>query len=516
MQRLKKISYLLVILLIIGLITGCENNISTKENTVPIDNSFISMEDEALITYEVPKSLPHIVVDQLGYLPNENKLVFFYGDMIPENFKVIDVSNNNTVYTGEVIDRGYNEEYKSNIGIGDFTIINAEGEYEIEAPLLGKSYRFSVKNDLYKEIFNEVCRIYYYNRCGTTITENLAGKNAHNACHTGYSVLRDDMTVHKEVQGGWHQDGTGSQNIIAASNVLANIMISYELYPKAFTDDTNIPESGNEIPDILDEIRYEVEWFLKMQDDTSGAVYSGITVNDTNNKVVSYVENPTIDSTYAFSMALAKFSYIYQKYDKKFATICLQAADRAWKYASLNEKDTDSESEYKLPAAAEIYRASGLKDCKDFLDKYFDEEFTNDVSGIKYYGWFTYLNTTQKVDVDVCEKLIGIIMKQSEEISTLSRESAFLVPCDLEQLNNTDLLDKMMNMILVDYVITNHEYDTIIENYLHYFLGRNLLSVSYIDNTGTNNYININESMGIMKQFENNSKLLFLLSKVNS
>ena len=53
-----------------------------------------------------------------------------------------------------------------------------------------------------------------------------------------------------------------------------------------------------------------------------------------------------------------------------------------------------------------------------------------------------------------------------------------------------------------------------LEHNLHYFLGRNEKSISYIDNVGEGNYRTIDESMGIMKQFEANSKLIFMLSEI--
>ena len=72
----------------------------------------------------------------------------------------------------------------------------------------------------------------------------------------------------------------------------------------------------------------------------------------------------------------------------------------------------------------------------------------------------------------------------------------------------------MMYLTMIDHVITNHEYETIIENHLHYFMGRNAKAISYIDNVGERNYKEIDESLGIMKQFEADSKLIFMLSEI--
>jgi len=492
-------------------LTGCAEA-STKDLKATYEEP-LSMEQEADLTYEVPISSPHILVDQLGYLPNSNKQVFFFGEVLPSRFAVFDAETKTQVYTGVPEVRGYNDEYGCYVASGDFTEVTKEGHYYIKADMLGTSYEFDIQDGIYEQLFKEALKSYYYNRCGVTLTEDMAGVNAHNACHTMSAFLRSDITVTMDMTAGWHEDETGSKSVVDSVYPLSVLMLAYEIYPGSFDDALNIPESGNSIPDILDEIKYEIDWLLKMQDENTGAVYSALTINDSNNKSIAYVEEPGIDSTYAFAYVLSKFSYIYQQFDKEYATKCLRASDRAWKYAELNETE---ESDYKFAAATEIYRASGSKKCKAFLDQYLsDPENLSFKDGIGYFGQITYLNTTQEVDLDICSQLMKSIMKRAEEISAESKTGAFLVPADASQSNNSSLLNYMTIMILVDYVITNHEYDTIIENYLHFFLGRNLKAISYLDGAGTNNYININDSLGIMKRFDDDASLVFLLSEIN-
>ena len=67
---------------------------------------------------------------------------------------------------------------------------------------------------------------------------------------------------------------------------------------------------------------------------------------------------------------------------------------------------------------------------------------------------------------------------------------------------------------MVDYMIANHEYESLIENHLHYFLGRNPQAICYINNIGIGNGRPSDDGMGIMKQFEADSKLIFMLSEI--
>ncbi len=528
----KRVVSVLTIGILIGFLTGCEASLPEEKKPEEATDlavgdetpeaSFISMEEVPVLDYDVPKSLPHILIDQLGYTPGSEKVAIFFGEELPKTFEVKNVSDGSTAYEGKIENVRYSELYRAKIGYGDFSSLKEEGQYSISAKLLGSSYEFSVEEDLYDELFREACRTFYYNRCGMTLTEILAGENAHNACHTDEAVLRKDMTVRVDVTGGWHQDGSGSKNIAQAAAGITNLLLSYEIFPGAFDDASRIPESGNGVPDILDEIKYETDWMLKMQDNATGAVYSAVTVNLSQDKrsYLSYVEDPTVDAAYAYAAVLSKFSFLYQDFDRDYATVCLKAADRAWKYALLSErnaKEPVEESLWKFPAAAEIYRASASKDCERFLNEYLEKApYSEGIDNTSFYGYVTYLNTRQKVNTRICEDLIRVIMQRAEDISADSRAAVFSVPASTDQTNNAQLLNNMMTMTLVDHIISNHEYDTIIENYMHYFLGRNAMSVVYLDHVGSFSYRELHEGLGLMKQFDTDSMLIFMLSKIKT
>ena len=194
-------------------------------------------------------------------------------------------------------------------------------------------------------------------------------------------------------------------------------------------------------------------------------------------------------------MCLARFSYLYQDYDREYAMTCLKAAERAFKYALVNQTD-DVQDSWRFAAAAELYRVSGQQECRYYLEKYLEEELKNEQEQEGdlpcFLGSVTYLMTRR----------------------TVNRE--FYVQANEDQTNHSELLQKMLWMATVNYIITNHEYETIIENHLHYFMGRNKLSISYIDDVGIRNYKDYNESLGIMNQFDADSRLIFMLGEIIS
>ena len=477
-----------------------------------------SMEKEPDLAYEVPESSPNILVNQLGYITGRNKTAFFNSKELPTEFYVINEDTRETVLIGVTEDEIYQEEKGEYFGYGDFSALTKPGTYYLEAPFLGRSYSFQVGDDLHAQVFREACRQYYYNRCGMSLTNEFAGERAHNACHTGNAVLREDISVSLDVMGGWHQDEVGSKDVPMAAKSIGVMLLALELYADSFGDDMGIPESGNGIPDILDEVRYEIEWLLKMQDPATGAVYEGVTVYEQGGGKgpVSYVEPGEIESTKAFAAVLAKFSYLYQNYEKDYAQECLKASDRAWKYVELNKgEETEDPDPWKLAAAAELYRASGLYSCHRYIKDYFRKDRpSEELDEVTFWGYVTYISTKQQVSLGICEEITKEIMQKTEEIVESAKSSMYFVEEGEGNEHNHKLLQNMMYLTMVDYMIANHEYDSVIENHFHYLMGRNPQAVCYIDDVGENNYRQIDETLGIMKQFDADSKFIFMLSKI--
>jgi endoglucanase len=104
----------------------------------------------------------------------------------------------------------------------------------------------------------------------------------------------------------------------------------------------------------------------------------------------------------------------------------------------------------------------------------------------------------------------------AQDISARARLSQYLTAGNEKQDNNSELLTDMFFLSIVNHIITNHEYGTVIENHLHYLMGRNSDGISYIDEVGALNYRDIDNRLGIMNQFGLNSKLVFMLSEIKS
>ena len=89
------------------------------------------------------------------------------------------------------------------------------------------------------------------------------------------------------------------------------------------------------------------------------------------------------------------------------------------------------------------------------------------------YGTVTYLTTRSTVDVGQCEVIMKQLMNCAEDISSRARASVYFTEGNADYSNTKELLWNMVILSVADYVITNHEYATVIENHQHFFLGCN-------------------------------------------
>lgn len=514
----KKYLYKMIpILLSAALLTACtelENLSSPANGQQTKEDEIVSLGLAPEFDYEVPVNLPNIIVNQVGYAVNSNKVAVFRGEVLPDTYDLINAETEEIVYTGTIKEKGYNETTGENISYGDFTDFTIPGNYYLQTDIVGRSYSFIIAQDPYAAIFDAALKQYYYSRCGLTLSTELAGGAAHNACHTKLAELKDDTAVQLDMSGGWHIDESGIRNVTDGCQAVNNLLLAYELYENVFTDEVGIPESGNGIPDLMDEVRYEVDWLLKMQDAASGAVYSAVSViEESGASYRLYIEPVTMKATIQFAAAMAKFSYLYQSYDRDFATQCLKAADRAYRYAEQYLNDASPEEYFH--AAAELYRATGAYYYRDAVKQYLNGEEELDLDNdFVFWGSVVYISTKQQVDVNLCEKIITKLLSDVEQISYDSKKSKYLTEGNREQDNNCELLRKMVRLAVVDHIITNHEYMMVLENHLHYFLGRNAACISYIDNVGSRNYVTVDARMGIMKQIDHDAELVVLLSAV--
>ena len=501
-----RIKSFILAVLIITLLTGC-SGFGVESSTT--DESKV----EQTFDYEVPESKPSVLVNQLGYYTDSVKTAIFIGENVPDEFSIIDAKTEEEVYTGEIEHKGYQEDDGIYVSTGNFTDFAKTGEYYIACDTIGQSYHFEISDMIYEALLNDMLKEISDNRW----------KNYHTELEEIY-ILDEETDKTLETSGGWYtsiSDIEKVRDVKAGSETLVNLLLSVELYLEEQSDATGIEESGNEIPDILDEAAYETFWLLKMQDGKTGAVYSNLTTKE--NELV--LGEQTIEACQYFIIAMAKFSYSMKSYDSAFATECLRASDAAWKYVeSIRNSRKEEHSELKAQideslryfGAAELYRASGAYRYHTVIKEYVQQIGEESLwTKEEYLGTYTYLSTRLSVSKSLCEELMKQVMDLGESIATTNKSSSMQASIKQGEVTCENLLWNMTVMTSIDYIIGNHEYDTILENNLHYMLGRNENAYSYIKGYGNDVKVN-EEKTGVCDDLKQTSALIFMMSEIIS
>nr|MCR4587815.1 glycoside hydrolase family 9 protein [Lachnospiraceae bacterium] len=150
-----------------------------------------------------------------------------------------------------------------------------------------------------------------------------------------------------DIQGGWHDAGDFGRYVSAGAVAVAHMLYAYELFPEAFEDTVNIPESGNGVPDLLNECRYELEWMLQMQREDGGVYHKQTTfchapfIMPEEDKEQMMVFPVSSMSTGDFAGVMCLASRVYKEFDPSFARDCMHAAVEAGMWLMEHPENTD-------------------------------------------------------------------------------------------------------------------------------------------------------------------------------
>lgn len=393
-------------------------------------------------SYERQAERPGIQTDRLGYLPYSVKTAVFQGKELPENFQVIAKDSGACVYEGSI--RTYGSGTDGIVtGYGTFTELKEEGSYYICCEKIGCSYYFVIGKEVYLEKARELGRI---------IEEGQSGKT-----ENGEEAVRESVEI---------------------CETLSYLLVTYEMYPALFETIWESGNAGGEEAGIngkkfFEMLRAETDILLASQDEKTGGVYREAKTAPAAEDNGQAQPEISAEATAVYAGTMAKYGYLYQEYDWDYANICLKAAAKAWRYLEREERrktlDADSVATGRIYAASELYRASNERAYHNYMLQ--NSEFMVNRREDVYLlmGKVTYLSTRREVDHELCGQIMSGLMKGAERTAAEGKAEPFLVKED-----ETDvILWNMTALALTNYAIMNHEYVTVIENHLHYLMGRN-------------------------------------------
>ena len=350
-----------------------------------------------------------IRVNQIGYLSNDVKTAFI-ANKNATSFEIKDAQTDKTVYQGKPSESLYWNMSEENLQTVDFSDFKQEGTYYV---LCGdeKSYPFKIQNEnLYNEISKASIRAFYYWRAstellpqhatynGTDFSRPMGHKDDVVKIHSSAATKSRPEGTIVSAPKGWYDAGDYNLYVVNAGISYHALAFAYEMMPEYYNSlNLNIPESGNGIPDILNELKWELDWLFAMQDE-DGGVYTKLSslrfcsmIMPHEDKLDRYMIGKSTAAALDFAAMMAMSARIFKPYEQVFPGIsakALNAAKRAWNWAKSNPAiyfknpsgvftggygDNDMSDEF-FWAAAELYVTT--KDEKYFKELDFSQEFT--------------------------------------------------------------------------------------------------------------------------------------------
>ncbi|MFQ3577169.1 MAG: glycoside hydrolase family 9 protein, partial [Cytophagales bacterium] len=298
---------------------------------------------------------PNIRLNQVGFYPNAQKLFVVVNPPAHLKFSIKKADDLSTVFEGILSAPSVWDYSNENVSVGDFTAFDKEGEYVVFVEGLGRSYNFDIKPKVHFNLSKAAIKKFYYQRASTSLEEKYAGVWHRPMGHPDTKVM-----VHKSAASssrpsgtiisspkGWYDAGDYGKYVVNSGISTYTLLALYEHYPTFFdTMNLNIPESGNKIPDLLDETLWNIRWMMTMQEPNEGFLYHKLTAHNFEGKVMPHqhtdqrlVVGKGTAAALDFAAVMAQSHRVFKKFEKElpgFADSCLKAGLKAWNWARKN------------------------------------------------------------------------------------------------------------------------------------------------------------------------------------
>jgi hypothetical protein len=371
------------------------------------------------VEYDPDARSAAIAVNQLGYAPAARKLALI-GDWLgtagpmPVDARSFELVDDRGVvrHRGTLTLRQSADPWSGNdVWLADFSAFREPGHFSVRVPGLGRSDPFEIRNDVYDVAYRNVMRVFYHQRNSTALDSAHAAPGYarsggvpapldavyDRAVATSRFGRGEVAGAYRPVQRGWFDAGDYGQYVVNAAPVWYAVGLGVDLAPQSFRDgDLSIPESGNGLPDVLDELEWGFDWMLAMQDAADGGVYSRVASEQWDDGLPDRVTRPrliaekTTHATASFAAVAATHARLLAHARPARAAAALAAARLAWHFLENHEPWPAEGERYRnrpgmhageyadgssldnrMWAAAELLRTTGETAFRDYFEAHY-------------------------------------------------------------------------------------------------------------------------------------------------
>jgi len=471
-----------------------------------------------------PAPTADIKVDQVGYLPTSPKVAMVAARTAAGAFVVRRVSEGRIVFRGNLSAPAADPSSGDTVQTADFSALTTEGRFYLEVAGVGVSWPFAIAPDAYARAFYLAVRSFYGQRCGTAadLGPEFPGY-AHDVCHTAnaYHATSGKNGVKTSGNKGWHDAGDYGRYVVNSGLSTGTLLWTYEMFAdRVKAVRLNIPESDNTTPDILDEIRWNLDWMLSMQDEDGGVFHKQTSerfcdfVMPEKDGLVSFVigtgGEPYKSSCATADLAavMATAARIYLPFDATYSAKALDSARRAFAWVEKNPGllftnpagigtgaygDRNCADEI-LWAAAELWRTTR----EGVYQQYFVDHYAAQLPavspssppawpGVGPVALWTYVlgggtgeaaEAIRRASIAAADEIVG--RTASDGYRTSLRTNDYIWG------SNSVAANYGLQLLVADALQPDPRYREAAADNLHYLLGRNTFSLSWVTQVGSN------------------------------
>ncbi|WP_406200855.1 glycoside hydrolase family 9 protein [Streptomyces europaeiscabiei] len=483
-----------------------------------------------------PDTGPRVRVNQVAYLPAGPKNATLVTDATAKLPWKLKNASGAVVAHGRSVPRELDASSGQHVHSIDFGAYRKRGT-GFTLVVDGETSRpFDIDPSAYERLRLDSLKYYYTQRSGTPISDELRPGYGRAAGHLDVAPNRGDRDVPcqpgvcdytLDVTGGWYDAGDHGKYVVNGGISTWEVLSTYERSLYARTGESeelgdgslNIPESGNKVPDLLDEARWQLDFMLKMQvpkgQPLAGMAHhkihdeqwTGLPLMPAADPQKRELHPPSTAATLNLAATAAQAARLYRPYDRAFAAKALAAARTAWAaarehptvYASESDgigggtySDNNVTDEFYW-AAAQLYLTTGEKAFKEYVLA--SPVHTADIFGPIGFDWARTAAAGRLDLATVPNKLPGRDKVRRSVIKGADRYLATLKahPYGMPYAPDGNLYDWGSNhQILNNAVVVATAYDIsgaaeyregALQS-MDYLFGRNALNISYVTGYG--------------------------------
>jgi len=505
----------------------------------------VRLEDTDFVRAAPPpaEAPPLVRVNQVGYAPQLVKFATLISESRePVQWRLRD-SAGQDVSTGKTAVHGVDAPSGDSTHVIDFSRVDRTGTGFVLEAAASKSHPFDIGKNIYETMAADAFHFFYQNRSGIEIAMPYAKKPewARPAGHLSDKKVpcaeSAGCDYSLDVAGGWYDAGDHGKYIVNGGIAVWTLLNLWERSQHlggshALLDDGKfaIPEQGNKVPDLLDEVRWNLDFMLKMQV-PDGQQFAGMAHHKIHDRewtalglaphddpVPRFLQPVSTAATLNLAAVAAQGARIYRPYNAAFSDRCLQVAEKAFVAAQKNPKrfapggtvgggpydDVNVDDEFYW-AASELFVTTGKDEYRNAMGRTpFFLKLSAHLQNAKEAGMASPMNWQETEALGTISLAIvpnklsdkdrgqarSSIVAAAREYAAMVERRGYRVPIEYGTKNmaawgsNSMILNNMI-VLALGYDLSDDKklLDAVVQG-MDYLLGRNGMDQSYVTGYG--------------------------------